>query len=274
MKRVLVAVAAVVALGASLIAGTLAPTAAQDGTVAVYAVHGISDATLGGDSEVDVYAVPADAGLAGADPTLTFSFEDVAGPLNVPAGAYDVFVYPAGATPADDGSDALLDLTTPALPAGATAAIVAHVAEDGGSPQLTPFVLDTSPTAAGNARAQAFHTAGAPPVDVQLADGTTIVPGLVNAAAGAAGATHDPLEVPAGSYALQVFAPSADLTVPIGSFDLAAGTASFVFAIGGVGDESFTVAAIGITVGEAAAPAPPAPAPTPDPVTAAPHFTG
>ena len=181
MKRALAAAAAILALGATLIAGASSPTAAQDSTVAVYAVHGIPQSlfdVLGAPTtDVDVYAVPTGAGgLDTAEPALTFAFGDTAGPLDVPAGAYDVFVYPAGATPAADGSDAVLDLTTPDLPAGASAVIVAQLNEAGDGGALTPFVLDTSPTAAGQARVQAFHTAAAPEVDVELDDGTSAVP--------------------------------------------------------------------------------------------------
>ncbi len=278
MKRALVAGAAIVALGASLVAGSVSPTGAQDSTVSVYAVHGIPQSlfdVLGPPTtEVDVYAVPAGAGgLDAADPAVTFEFGETAGPLDVPAGAYDVFVYPAGADPADDGSDAVLDLSTPDLPAGATAVIVAHLNEAGDGGALTPFVLDASATAAGQARVQAFHTAAAPEVDVELADGSPLFPGLVNAVTDASAATQDPVEVPAGTYGLQVATPDDSLVVPLGDFDLAAGSAYFAFAIGGVADESFEVLPLVIAVGEAAAgPAPEAP--TPDPTESAPHFTG
>jgi hypothetical protein len=61
--------------------------------------------------------------------------------------------------------------------------------------------------------------------------------------------------------------------VPLGDFDLAAGSAYFAFAVGGVADQSFQVVPLVVAVGqEAAAPAPTAPAPAPAP--AAPHFTG
>jgi len=278
MKRALVAVVAVLALGVSLLAGGSTPIGAQDSTVAVYAVHGIPQSlfdVLGAPTtEVDVYAVPAGAGgLDAAAPAITFEFGDTAGPLDVPAGAYDIFVYPAGATPAADGSDAVLDLTTPALPAGATAVIVAQLNEAGDGGALTPFVLDASPTGAGQARVQPFHTAAAPEVDVELADGTPLFPGLINAVTNAAAATQDPAEVPAGTYGLQVATPDDSLVVPLGDFGLTAGTAYFVFAVGGVGDDSFRVVPLAITVGEdAAAPVPEAPAPAP--VEAAPHFTG
>jgi hypothetical protein len=277
MKRALLAVAALAAVSASLLA-VGSPTGAQAGTAAVYAVHGIPQSlfdTLGASStEVDVYAVPAGAGgLDAADPAVTFEFGEQAGPLEVPSGAYDVFVYPAGATPAADGSDAVLDLTTPELPAGATAVIVAQLNEAGDGAALTPFVLDASETAAGNARVQAFHTAAAPEVDIELADGTPLFPGLVNAVTDYDAATQDPAEVPAGTYGLQVATPNDSLVVPLGDFDLAAGTAYFAFAVGGVADESFRVVTLPIEVGAAAA-APQEEAPAPAPVEEEPHFTG
>ena len=276
MKRALAAVAALAVFGALLLVGASAPTGAQDSTVAVYAVHGIPQSlfdVLGvPTTEVDVYAVPAGAGgLDAAEPAVTFEFGDTAGPLDVPAGAYDVFVYPAGATPAADGGDAVLDLTTPDLPAGATAVIVAQLNEAGDGGALTPFVLDADETAAGQARVQAFHTAAAPEVDVELDDGTPVFPGLVNAVTDPAAATQDPVEVPAGTYGLQVATPDDSLVVPLGDFDLAAGSAYFAFAVGGVADESFQVVPLVIAVGEGA-PAPAAPAA--DPAEAAPTHTG
>ena len=278
MKRALAAAAAVLALGATLIAGGSSPTGAQDSTVSVYAVHGIPqslfDVLGAATTDVDVYAVPTGAGgLDAATPAVTFAFGDTAGPLEVPAGVYDVFVYPAGATPAADGSDAVLDLTTPDLPGGASAVIVAQLNEAGDGGALSPFVLDSTPTAAGQARVQAFHTAAAPEVDVELADGSPLFPGLVNAVTDPAAATQDPVEVPAGTYGLQVATPDDSLVVPLGDFDLAPGSASFAFAVGGVADESFQVVPLVVEVGEdAAAPTPTAPAPAP--VEAAPHFTG
>ena len=277
MKRILVAVASVAALGAALLASASSPTGAQAGTVAVYAVHGIPQSLFTALSqpttEVDVYAVPAGAGGLDAATPFTFSFGETAGPLDVPAGAYDVFVYPTGAVPAADGSDALLDLTTPDLPAGATAAIVAQLNEAGDGAALTPFVLDASPTAAGQARVQPFHTAAAPTVNVELTDGTVLFPALQNAVTSYADATGEPLEVAAGTYPLQVATPDDAVTVPLGDFDLAAGTAYFVFAIGGVADQSFQVLPLVLDVGAEAAPAP-TPAPAPAPAPAAPTFTG
>ena len=98
--------------------------------------------------------------------------------------------------------------------------------------------------AAGQARVQAFHTAAAPEVDIELADGTPLFPGLVNADTDPAAATQDPLEVPAGTYPVQVATPDDSLVVPLGDVTVEAGTATFVFAIGAVADETFTTAAI------------------------------
>jgi len=282
MKRALISFAAIAALGASLVTGGPSATGAQDAPVSVYAVHGIPQSlfdVLGPPTtEVDVYAVPSGTGGLDTATPFSFSFGETRGPLEVPAGAYDVFVYPTGAIPAADGSDATLDLTTPSLPAGATAVIVAQLNEAGDGAQLTPFVLDTTPTAAGSARVQAFHTAAAPTVNVELTDGTVLFPALQNAVTSYADATADPIEVPADTYPLQVATPDGGVVVPLGDFDLSAGQAYFVFAIGSVAGQTFEALPLVLDVGVTApapAPAPaPSPAPAPVPVEAAPQFTG
>ena len=179
-------------------------------------------------------------GLDTAEPALTFEFGDTAGPLDVPAGAYDVFVYPAGATPAADGSDAVLDLTTPDLPAGATAAIVAHLNEagDGGHPHAVrarrdrPRPASPGPGLPHRRRPRGGRGAGRR---------HPAVPGPRERRHGPAAATQDPVEVPAGTYGLQVATPDDSLVVPLGDFDLAAGSAYFAFAIGRVSGETFEV---------------------------------
>ena len=55
---------------------------------------------------------------------------------------------------------------------------MAHL-DAGGTPVLTPFVNDTTPTAAGQARITARHTAAAPEVDVR-ANGDVVFAGLTN----------------------------------------------------------------------------------------------
>jgi hypothetical protein len=75
--------------------------------------------------------------------------------LEVPAGSYDIQIFPADA--ADDSGSALFGGTAE-VPAGANATVVAHL-DEGGQPTLTPFVNDTSTIPAGQARATFRHTA-------------------------------------------------------------------------------------------------------------------
>jgi hypothetical protein len=221
-------------VGAATAALALAPAAAgaQDGTVTVSAVHGVTDAALGGDSNVDVY-VYAQGDAPGDSPTIEFAFGDVAGPLEIPAGDYTIDVYPDGA---DTSGDPALTLDA-SLPAGANATVVAHLNEAGDGAVLTPFVNDTSTLDAGQARVTVRHTASAPAVDV-LADGTALIEGLANP-------DEASLDTDAGTVPnVQVTAAGDPDTVALelGDVSLAEGTSTIVYAIGALGDGSITVA--------------------------------
>lgn len=204
----------------ALMALFLIPSAAfaqDDGTVTV--VHGVPDL------EVDVW-VNGDALLPG------FTFGTVTDALTLPAGDYDIEIYPAGTDP--EGNDpALADTVT--LPAGANASIVAHLDADG-APMLSVFVNDTSAIDAGNGRVTARHVAAAPTVDILANDGALFA-GVSNPQEGVADVpadTYDVKIVPAGATEPVVF--QTDLTIP-------EGTNVIVYAIGSLEGESFTVAA-------------------------------
>lgn len=217
--------------GAATAALVLAPTAAfgQDGTVQVSAVHGVTDAALGGNSEVDVY-VFAQGGEPGDSPTIEFAFGETAGPLEIPAGDYTIEVYPDGA---DTSGDPALTLDA-SLPAGANATVVAHLNEAGDGAVLTPFVNDISSLDAGKARVTVRHTAAAPAVDV-LAGGSPVFEDLANPDDASA-------DLPADTYSASVAA--AGTTDPvIGPADLSIsdGQNLIVYAVGSLSDDSLTV---------------------------------
>ncbi|MCZ7528319.1 MAG: DUF4397 domain-containing protein [Acidimicrobiia bacterium] len=199
MRRLAVLLA--LALVAS-VAGVLAPNApsAQAASPsAVTVVHGIKGVA------VDVY-------VNGALTVPNFQPRDIAGPLQLDAGDYDIRVLAAGADPAT--ASPLLARTV-TVPSGADVSLVAH-ADTAGGPALTAFVNDLSAAAAGQARVSVRHTANAPAVDVLL-DGSPAITGLTNGSAAdatLAGGTY--------SVAVQV-SPSgpvaigpADLTFPPG----------------------------------------------------------
>jgi hypothetical protein len=227
MKRTLAAFAA-----AALV---VVPTAAsaQDATGQVTVVHGIPNETLGGDSNVDVYANgDYSAPLLGGDDD--FVFEDVVGPVELPAGDYELEVYPDGADP--ESTDPALATDGPiTLPGGANVSIVAHLTE-GGDPTLSVFVNDTSQTAAGQARLTVRHTAAAPAVDI-LAGDTAVFEGLANP-------NEEVADVDAGDYPdVRINAAGTDTTaLELGDVTLAEGTNTIVFAIGSLDDGNLTAA--------------------------------
>ncbi len=200
------------AAGAAAVVGGLVlvatpATAADTATVSV--LHGIPN------TPVDVYA----NGERLIDDFQPGTLTDA---LTLPAGAYDLAIFPADAA---DGSGApLLKADDVAVPAGANATVVAHLKEDG-SPTLTPFVNDTSAVPAGQARVTVRHTAAAPAVDVR-AGGTAVVKGLTNP-------NEQTLTVPASTITADVTLAGTD-TVAIGPADLtlAEGTSTIVYAWG------------------------------------------
>ena len=197
---------AVGAAGALLLG---APPASAADTATVSVLHAVPD------TPVDVYA-------NGEELLPDFQPGTLTDPLELPAGTYDLEVFPAGADPEAD--EPAIDGHGVDVPAGANATVVAHLGEDG-SPMLTPFVNDTSAVPAGQARVTVRHTAAAPAVDVR-ADGTSWSPGLANP-------DEATLTVPAGTISADVVLAGTD-TVAIGpaDLDLAEGTNTIVYAWG------------------------------------------
>jgi hypothetical protein len=219
MRKRIIAAAAAAAL--AMIPAT---AMAQDGTAEVVAVHGIPQSifdTLGADSTaVDVY-------VAGSydDPLLTFEFGDVEA-LDVPAGAYDLEVYAAGA---DTAGDPVLSLSTPALSAGQSASVVAHLDADGG-PTLAPYINENDGTGI-----QVFHTAQFGAVDI-IADGAAALEGVTN------GQTAR-IDVPGGTTVPGVgVAPAGgEIAIPLDDVTVPEDTLVLAYAIGSAEDESLTV---------------------------------
>ena len=190
------------ALMALLLALSLIPgVALADGhTSDVRVVHGVPGL------DVDIYA---NGGLILED----FKYTEVGGPLELEEGTYDIEVFATGADP---------DVDAPALaksfdvPAGVSAAIVAHL-DDEGTPQLSLAVDNVSATEAGEGRVTARHFANAPVVDIWAGD-APLFPEVPNGA----GADAD---VPAGTYAVSIVPTgltepvvfAADVAIPEGS---------------------------------------------------------
>ena len=212
---------ALLAMAVALVPATAAFGQSSEGEVIV--VHGVPDLT------VDVYV--------NGDLTLEdFEFGDVAGPLALPAGSYDLEIYAADADP--DATDPALSGSTD-LPAGAVATIAAYL-EEGGSPTLGVFVENNSEIAAGEARVTARHLADFGAVDVLANDGA-VFEGVTNGQGGDA-------DVPADTYNIKITAAGdADTVAFDADVPLAEGTNTIAYAIGSVSGGSFQVATAAIS---------------------------
>jgi hypothetical protein len=182
----------------------------------VYVVHGIPG------QAVDVY-VNGEKTLTNFEPTK------VAGPLDLPEGTYDIVLT----KPGDPITTAILKVDDAAVPGGQNLSLVAHL-NAGGQPTLTPFVNDTSPVGAGEARLVVRHTAAAPAVDVR-AGGTVAFPGLTNP-------NEAKADLGAGSVSADVVLAGTS-TVALGPADLnlAEGTATIVYAVGSAEAQSLAI---------------------------------
>ena len=153
---------------AVVLAGAIAVPAQAD--VTAYVVHGID-----GDDFMMDPALPVDVWVSGLGCALPgFEFGDRVGPLNVPAGDYDISIFLADEMNPCTGTE-VIDLDAVTLPDGANATIVAHRTADGmtGAGDLlglgvtaSLFGNDFSATDRGKARIVAQHAAFAPSVDV------------------------------------------------------------------------------------------------------------
>ena len=207
-----------VAAGAALLPLALvAPAqAAENATVSV--LHGVPGLT------VDVYA-------NGEELIPDFEPGTLTDPLELPAGTYDLAVFPAGEGP--DGEPAI-EAADVEVPAGANATVVAHLDADG-EPMLSLFANDVSSVPAGKARLTVRHVAAAPAVDVRASE-QPVFEGLENP-------DEDTAEVPAGTVSADVvLAGTSDVAIGPADLDLAEGTNTIVYAWGSAADENLALA--------------------------------
>jgi hypothetical protein len=211
VRRLAAALAAAGAGVGILITG--APAHAQE-TSQVSVVHGIPG------QDVDVY-VNGEATLEGFAPT------EVAGPLELAAGSYDIVITEPGGDPE---GEPILSVEGAEVPAGANLTLVAHL-DEGGEPVLTPFVNDVDPLDAGQARLTVRHTAAAPAVDVRAGE-EPVFTELTNPNEASA-------DLAAGTVSADVVLTGTD-TVVLGPADLelAEGTSTIAYAIGSADEET------------------------------------
>ncbi|MEM8905997.1 MAG: DUF4397 domain-containing protein [Actinomycetota bacterium] len=212
MKRILLAAAVLIS-----VVFTTVPAGAQD-TSEVYVLHGIPGVN------VDVY-VNGELTLPAFEP------ETVAGPLELPAGDYQIQIFAEGADPEAD--TAVIDVTAP-VPGGESVSVIAHLDADG-NPTLGAFVNDLSETGAGNGRVTVRHTAAAPAVDIVA--GGAAVAGLEGAENGDEAA----VELPAGDYPTGIAAAGTTEALVEAPITVVEGVNLVVYAIGTLDDGSFAL---------------------------------
>jgi hypothetical protein len=162
---------------ATLAAGGSDRNGSGDDAAQVYVVHGINGRDLGADE-----ALPVDVQVDDACVLENFRFRDIAGPVELPAGAYDIKVRLADGSVSCDGPIAI-DAPGVELGSGVNASIVAHLSANG-SPTASILTNDLTPIP-GRTRISPRHAAAFGPVDV-VVDGQVAFAGVENGQAGTA----------------------------------------------------------------------------------------
>lgn len=189
------------------------PAAAQTDPGTVRIVHGVSD--LG---PIDVY-IDGRLAVVGA------TFPSATDPLTLAAGDHRI-----AATASGSGLNAAIIDSALTVEPG-TSADIAVVGSAADMPAIL-FPVDTSSLDADRARLRVVHgSADAGPLDVSFVGGDAIFPTVEYRAA------SEYAEVPAGTYALDVRAPGAELpTITLPDLVLAPGEVADVYVVGQVAD--------------------------------------
>jgi Domain of unknown function (DUF4397) len=213
--------------------------AAAGGALAVIAAAGLTALTAGpafaATSQVSVVhgipGQPVDVYVNGEKTLDNFQPGDVAGPLSLEEGDYDI----ALTKPGEAIDQALLTVDNAAVPGNGNISLVAHLSAEG-EPALTPFANDTAKLDAGQARLIVRHTAAAPAVDVR-AGGEPVFEDLTNP-------NEAKADLDAGTVSADVVLAGTE-TVVLGPTDLnlKEGTATIVYAIGSAEADNLGVVA-------------------------------
>lgn len=207
--------------GAAAVAAAIAlagPAQAAEGDAQLSVLHGVPGLT------VDVWV--------NGDRTLDdFAPGTLAGPLALPAGAYELAIT---ASDAADASAPVIGPVTVNLAASGNYTAVANL-DAAGKPTANFFTNDVSQIEAGKGKLTVRHTAAAPAVDV-LAGGSPAITNLSNP--NEQSLTLDPGTISAAVAATGTTAPvigPADLTV-------SEGTHTIVYAWGSLADKNLQLA--------------------------------
>ncbi len=218
---------------ASLLMPVASPAIAASDAASVYVIHGIPGRDLGLRPRL-----PVDIAVNGACALRNFRFRDVAGPLSLPAGTYNIKISLANRhNPC--GNPAVIEANVP-FAAGESATVIAHLSESS-APTASKFVNDLSPaTETGNGRVVARHTAAVPEVDLLVRQNRSLpiiatLPGLSNGEQVSA-------ELPIGRKFLVQFAPAGTTqAVASARIEACAGEVAIYHAVGSLKNQTFTV---------------------------------
>lgn len=234
VRRSLVALIALVAVAlASFLTPAASPAVAASGLASVYVIHGIPGRDLGLRPRL-----PVDIAVNGACALQNFKFRDIAGPLSLPAGTYNLKISLANRhNPC--ANPPVINADVP-FGAGESATVIAHLSENG-TPTASKFINDLSPTTgAGNGRVIARHTAAVPTVDLLVRQNrkSPIIATLRNLSNG----QQVSAELPIGRKFLVQFAPAgATEAVASTRIEACAGEVAIYHAVGSLKNRTFTV---------------------------------
>ncbi|MCG3149797.1 MAG: hypothetical protein PCFJNLEI_03262 [Verrucomicrobiae bacterium] len=200
---------------------------AQGAPAKVTVIHGIS----GLPEAVGVYA--------NGNFLFAFDFEDVQGPLELPAGSYDLEVklgtnvVLSGTANVEDGKDYT---------------VVAHFTYTGGAPgiKLSVFENPTTPLCEKQSRLVVRHLANAPAVDAVVSRGATTTRNFVStpnlASADGGNNQGGAVDFKSGTYRAQLYvAGTTTSAFDSGKLKLDGGVSYIAYAIGSLPDDTFTV---------------------------------
>ncbi len=181
-----------------------------------------------------LHAVPGltvDVYVNGERTLNNFKPGNLAGPLSLGAGTYEVAIT---AGDADDDSDPAIGPIDLKLKAGENYTAVAHLKENG-DPTATLFTNDISKTDAGQGRLTVRHTAAAPAVDI-LAGGDAVISDLSNP-------DEEVLDLDAGTVEASVAAAgTTDPVIGPADVTVAEGKNTIVYAWGSLDDDNLKLA--------------------------------
>lgn len=221
LKRIAMIVVLAIFVAAGITPVKAAP-AESAGMATVYVVHGINGVDLG-----TAMGLPVDVYVSGVGCALKgFTFRQVAGPISLPAGTYNISVSLANAAN-PCGNPAVIGPAPATVSAGMNYSLVAHLTA-AGAPTLSAFINDVSRAKPFQGRLALAHTAFAPAVDVRVA-GLFVPPTLLKGVVNGQSAS---LNVPANIYQVRLNLANTSTTVFSRLLFVKPGIATYGFVVG------------------------------------------